>query len=443
MPITHQRSPRTRLSALTLTVAFAAAFVAPAVSAPAPATAAIDATGWWYPAMGIDDAHAAGWTGEGVKIAVIESHFNPEAPAVAGANVTVNQSFECGGTPGVTTETSDDALHGVGVVQMIVGPFGLDGDIGGIAPKAAIEVFTLGGPECKVTDIDDNDQSPLGRAIVGAVDADNDIISISSGQTPFAGDYAAIAYAIAHDVVVVSSSPNEHWQQVLQFPVGANGVVSVAAVDQNLDLLNDNGTTVVTPEITVVAPGINIGSVGEPGDWSGLSVGNGSSDAAPLVAGALALTKQKYPHATGNQLIHALINSTASAQNELGRDTVNGYGYGLISLAALLASDPLSYPNENPLMDKSLGLPSQSDVDDVKGITPPPPPPPMTAPAESASPEPSKTADDVEAEPSTPEESGPVGAGALPWLIGGAIIVVGVGVIVLSVMRFRRDAGRS
>ena len=155
--------------------------------------------------MGIDHAHAAGWTGEGVKIAVIESHFNPDAPAVAGANVTVNQSFECGGTPGVTTETSDDALHGVGVVQMIVGPFGLDGDIGGIAPKAAIEVFTLGGPDCLLTDIDSNDQSPLGRAIVGAVDAGNDIISISYGQTPFSGDYEAIAYAIAHDVVVVSS----------------------------------------------------------------------------------------------------------------------------------------------------------------------------------------------------------------------------------------------
>ncbi|MBV0894046.1 S8 family serine peptidase [Microbacterium sp. NC79] len=443
MSTTHQRSSipsqRTRLSALTLTVAFAAALVVPSVSAPAPANAAIDATGWWYPAMGVDDAHAAGWTGEGVKIAVIESHFNPDAPAVAGANVSVNQSFECGGTPGVTTETSDDALHGVGVVQMLAGPFGLDGDVGGIAPKAAIEVFTLGGPDCLLTDIDSNDQSPLGRAIIGAVDAGNDIISISYGQTPFSGDYEAIAYAIAHDVVVVSSSPNKLDQQHLLYPVGANGVVSVAAVAGNLDLLDDNGTAVITPEITVVAPGISVGTVGKTGDWSGLSTSNGSSVSAPLVAGALALTKQKFPDATGNQLIHALINSTASAQNNLGRDTVNGYGYGLISLAALLMSDPLSYPNENPLMDKSFGMPTEADVAAVKGITPPP----TKEPTESASPQPSKTADGGDEQPSTPGEVVSDGPGALPWVIGGAIMVVGVGIIVFSVMRFRRDAGRS
>ena len=78
------------------------------------------------------------------------------------------------------------------------------------------------------------------------------------------------------------------------YPVGANGVVSVAAVAENLDLLDDNGTTIINPEITVVAPGSSVGTVGKTGDWSGLSTSNGSSVSAPLVAGALALTKQKW-----------------------------------------------------------------------------------------------------------------------------------------------------
>ena len=41
--------------------------------------------------------------------------------------------------------------------------------------------------------------------------------------------------------------------------------------------------------------------------WVSGSDRTGTSDAAPIVAGALALVKSKYPDATGNQLIQQLI----------------------------------------------------------------------------------------------------------------------------------------
>ena len=434
---THdQRRPRTRFGALTLTAALAAAVAVPAVSVPA--DAAIDATGWWYPALDIADAHAAGWTGEGVNIAVIEPQINPEAPALAGANITTHEDFVCDGDVGVTSEISDDSLHGGDVVQMLVRPFGLDGDTGGIAPDAPIEVYVFGSIGCGFSPAAD-EPSTMGKAIIAAVDGGSDIISISQGMSAGPGDAAAVAYALAHDALIVSSSPNGSEDEGLTFPVGANGVVSVAAVSETLDLIADEATgePVVTPEITVVAPGINIGTVGSNDDWAGLSVGSGSSTAAPLVAGSLALAKQKYPEATSNQLIQALIATTASAQNDLGRDTVNGYGYGLISLPGLLSSDPMSYPDENPLMDKESGAPSQAEVDAVND--PQPTADPESEQGETSTP---TTSAEAQEEPSTDgqENEGP---GALPWIIGGGIMLLGVAVVVFSVMRFRRDAGRS
>lgn len=437
----QRRSHHTWLSALTLTVAFAAALVVPSITVPAePAHAAIDPTGWWYPAMGIADAHAQGWTGEGVNIAVIEGQINPDAPALAGAKLTVNEEFVCGDSVGVTAETTDSARHGVGVVQLLVRPFGIDGDTGGIAPGANIQVYVTGNEEdeCTFDSVGADQRSAVGRAIVAAVDAGNDIISISRGLTSPAEDYEALAYALANDVIVVSSSPNDENQVDLTFPVGANGVVSVAAVSETLDLMvrDDNSGPVVTPEITVVAPGINIGKVGDVGDWSGLSTGNGSSSSAPLVAGVLALAKQKFPTATGNQLIQALIHTTASAQNGLGRDTTNGYGYGFVSLAGILSSDPLSYPDENPLMDKSGGLPSAEDVAAVNEPTPTP------EPEETASPKPTKTAAEVE-ESLAPEAAENGGPGVWPWLLGGGIMLAGIAVVVVSVIKFRRQPGQS
>ncbi|MDR6199544.1 subtilisin family serine protease [Microbacterium sp. SORGH_AS428] len=47
--------------------------------AAAPASAAGDEDGqWWYEAYGVADVHAEGWTGEGVKIAVVDTQINPD-----------------------------------------------------------------------------------------------------------------------------------------------------------------------------------------------------------------------------------------------------------------------------------------------------------------------------------------------------------------------------
>lgn len=424
---------RKRGSAFLASMACIVGLVMPAVSVGGAAHAATDGD-WWYSAMGVAQAHDAGWTGAGVKVAVIDGQINPDSPALAGANLTVVDSFLCSGTTAVTTDTAYGPLHGTHVSQVLVRPDGVNGGVGGIAPNIELTFYALGTADCQDPYVDGKDG--MGRAIVAATDAGNDIISISMGAETGTGEYEALAYALAHDVMVVSSSPNTDEEITFVFPMLANGVVSVAAVSDSLGLMSDNGKPVVTEEVTVVAPGIDVRVIGTDGDVTADGITRGSSFAAPLVAGALALAKEKYPEATGNQLIQALISTTVSAQNGVPRDTVGGYGYGVVSLQGLLSSEPLSLPDENPLMDKSWGAPTQAQVDAQRDGTGDATPTP--SPSAEATEEPKPTASASTSAPSASDAPAP-----WPWVVGGGIAALGAVVIIFTVVRFRRDPGRS
>ena len=84
--------------------------------------------------------------------------------------------------------------------------------------------------------------------------------------------------------------------------------------------------------------------------------------ATPMVAGFLALARQKWPDATANQLLQLL---TKTALNNEG--AWNPYtGYGVASLGAMLSTDPSQYPDENPLMDKGGGLAPSPTAEEVR-----------------------------------------------------------------------------
>lgn len=63
---------------------------------------------------------------------------------------------------------------------------------------------------------------------------------------------------------------------------------------------------------------------------------------------------QKYPDATGNQMIQSLLHNTGSEDHPLEFDANDGFGYGTASLTRVLAADPLQYPDESSLLDKRL-----------------------------------------------------------------------------------------
>ncbi|MCR2825925.1 S8 family serine peptidase [Microbacterium sp. zg.Y909] len=211
-------------------------------------------------------------------------------------------------------------------------------------------------------------------------------------------------------------------------------MIAAAAVDRSGMLQTDaDGQPFVREETHVVAAGVGIPTVGVPGvGWDESRSGSGSSYAAPLVAGMLALATQRYPEASGNQLVQALIHTTNGSIHEPMYEPETGYGYGAAWPATLLQSDPTSYADENPLMDRPYGIPSAEQVADA------------VARESGASPEdaaPAPADEDAAAAPVQADPLGPLGPAGIAVSVGLVAVVV-AGIITALVIVVRRKGPR-
>lgn len=393
----------------------AALAVVAAIAAPTAASAAAVDRNWWYEKYGVAEVQAEGWNGAGVKIAVIDAQLNDQLPAFTDASLTVAPAL-CN-DPATSTEVNEDSVHGSTVTAILVGNGAGYGAIRGMAPAADVTFYAVGGDAtiCRLHD----DRSAWAVALDDAVAAGADIVTMSKVSSDASDeDIQSVARALASGVIFVAGTPNYEGQGAL--PAAMNGVVSVNAFDTNGDLLvsSELGVPNVQPEVTVVAPGVDVAL----STWDREQYGAGSSFATPMVAGILAVAKQKYPDATANQLIQSLIHNTGTEDHPLERDTTGGYGYGPASLRHMLAVDPTQYPDENPLMDKSFGEPTAAQVAQAAS--------PATMPTASAS----TAVADGDAE-------GPAASDAVPmgWVVGiGAAVLIGAIVVIVVVAARRR-----
>jgi hypothetical protein len=386
----------------------------PAVSA----SAETAGSNWWRGWYDVAGAQAAGWTGAGVKIAVIDGQINSSLPVFQGANLKIYPTSFCNSiTPADTTTANGNSVHGSDVTALLVGNGTGTGAVAGIAPKAIVSFYadgnsdgTLGG--CPDTQSDGLTYTPVSRAILKAVADGNRIISLSQGATEFRdGDTHAVADAVAKGVVFVAAQPNTVAEAAQRFPPDANGVVGTNAFDDQGNLQSHDGKTTAYSSTTVVAAGAHFPSQASLAFVWGDNANSvtGSSLATPLVAGMLALTLQKYPSATGNQLIQSLILNTTAKDHALSFDTA-GYGYGPASLSHLLRVDPTRYPDTNPLLSKpnGLGVPSAAE---------------FAAAANGSSPKPSASPSSAGA-PIPGQAPGKPSGSILPGLLTGGIVVV-------------------
>ncbi|WP_241488040.1 S8/S53 family peptidase [Leucobacter japonicus] len=354
----------------------------------APATSDQRSAGLWQvDKLGFDALQASGWTGEGVKIAVIDTFVNPDVPELQGANVQVRGSTCADPATGKPLDVvSDDpalSAHGTNVVSMLVGN-GTAGDGGagarGIAPKAEVWFYGVGD-----LDATDADQCKLQDPTLepGGIDLAHDVSwggSTVSNNPDGAGDATALAARAAirdgADVVsvsVLSGGGGTDWAQVIfesliaqvpivvgvlnpddQFalvggPFATNGAFPVNAIAHDGALLSDasGATSFGGDNIAVAAPGVEVLGVGDASGW-GPALISGTSYATPLTAGAAALGFQKYPDASRFQVMQAMLRTTGSGgvhDIEWGTDEL---GAGYLNVAEMLAADPSEFPDENP-----------------------------------------------------------------------------------------------
>jgi membrane-anchored mycosin MYCP len=332
------RQPRVR--ALRWVVAAVLAAIA-ALAPASPASAdTVRAQQWHLIALQVAEAQKI-TTGNGVVVAVVDTGVQADHPDLAGQvldGVRIHADRDDKGKV-------DTVGHGTGVAGLIAAKGGGPSHALGIAPGVKIlpVAVALGGPG-------GFDDIPLG--IRWAVDHGAKVINLSAATnrtTPQETD--AVRYALAHDVVLVAASGNvEQGQASVATPASVPGVIAVSATGHSGEFWTGSAQG---PEVALCAPGVDIVTLanhqatGGPGGY--VKVPGGTSASAPLVAGAAALVRAKFPTLSAPEVINRLI-ATADDAGPTGRDPQ--YGFGRLNIVKALTADVPSV-HANPLGEPS------------------------------------------------------------------------------------------
>ena len=313
---------------------------------------------WWLQDLGFSEVNL---DGSGVRVAVIDTGVDDEHPDLAGI-VIGGADFSGIGTPDGTQPVGPGGFHGTMVSSLIAGQGRISGGVIGIAPGVELLAVSVGlGVDGADTD------AQVAQAIIWSVDNGASVINLSlsrnSERWPASWDEAFL-YAFESDVVIVAASGNREAQSYATAPATIPGVLSVTAVDKAGNVNSSAGAGGIG--VAVAAPGIDmLGSFpgGEIETWEG------SSAAAPIVTGLVALMRQADPAASANDIIQRVI-STAVDLGDPGFDGI--YGYGLIDPIA--AVDSSAESDSNPLGSLAqwveLYRPAQASDDEAELIVP-------------------------------------------------------------------------
>ena len=289
--------------------------------------------------LGVDNAVARGLTGKGVRIGVIDGPVDTSLPELADADVTVKQMCDF-----VASDKSRS--HGSAVVSILAARgYGLARDA---------QIINYSEPS-----MNDEDSSNCGgygdlaHAVNAAVADGVRVVSISLG-----GGYnqdglrEAVAGAVARGVVVVVATGNEYSSDPSGSLASMNGTVGVGASDLGGRMSaysnGGRGLTVLAPVEDFQYHDLGSGQV---------VTGRGTSFAAPIVAGMIAVAMQVWPGASGAQV----------AQSVVATATLGPTGQALVNFPGLIDTDPSGFADESPVMDKFPGEePSWETVADYR-----------------------------------------------------------------------------
>lgn len=351
-----------RLRALCVTVSACllavGTLVAPAPAAHADSHKVQASDEAYYSRYSLADLHARGCRGDGVIIAVIDSHIDASIPELQGADIVDKTPCE------VTNEAESDD-HATEVAQILVAP-----DFG-VAPGATIYNYAYA---------DD----------WGDVDSD---CALGSNSAALARKPSLIEQALNDgvNIIVITSSYNEADEESLRWAVSravAAGVPVVVSMGNHGEY---NASDTMGPFAGVIGSaalatdgtfadysnwgdGVSIAAVGQfyarEASTNQLKTVEGTSFATPLIAGVLALAWDGFDgDVPSGQILQAL---AATARGSGGRWN-DRTGFGEIDPVAFLASDPTQYPDENPFEDKGDDpVLTSDDIDDyVDGLVDP------------------------------------------------------------------------
>lgn len=273
-------------------------------------------TDWGIDVIGVPAAWESGLTGEGTKIAVVDTGIAP------------HEDLNIAGGVSCTLYTSsyfDDNGHGTHVAGIIGAQDNQLGTVG-VAPQASlysVKVIDAGGA---------GTLSDLIAGIDWSIINDMDIINLSIGtpdDSPALRQIVDEAYSQGLTLVAAAGNDGTVFgnTDTVKYPANYDSVIAVGAIDKGI---NRADWSACGSQLEITAPGEAIISTYLNNTYATLS---GTSMAAPYVAGIMALLIEAHPDYSNAEL-RAALDTEVIDLGIAGRDT--WYGYGLVQSPVLL-----------------------------------------------------------------------------------------------------------
>ncbi|MET9227880.1 type VII secretion-associated serine protease mycosin [Lentzea sp. NPDC003310] len=335
---------------------------------------------WGQVHLNLEQAHRFA-TGKGVKIAIIDTGVDPRNPRFGSRVVPAGEYVH-----GTKNGADDCDGHGTEVAG-VAAAARTEGDFVGAAPEATIlairqtsDRFEFRGDATRPKRDSAGKVSTLAQAVVRAADQGAGVVNISltncGSPKDFSADdqalQAAIRYAVdVKNTVIVTAAGNLDAKagcpqqnnnldpatvNSVSSPAWfADDVLSVASISRSGEV---SGFSVWGPWISIAAPGEEIISVDPKG--TGLTNANvkadgvqkiqGTSFAAPYVAGIAALVRERYPELDARQVMARLKATALHPGNVSGRDHKTGFGMvnPVAALTAVLPAEAAGFEPPRP-----------------------------------------------------------------------------------------------
>ena len=300
---------------------------------------------WTFNAMNINSQVTSNYTGNGVKLAIIDSgiNYDHEDFIKAGINVVDSHSMSIEWensqwklytkANGYESHLDDENGHGTNVAACVASQLnGVGGS--GLAPDVDLYIFNAQGYQWGAI------QTALNQCVSLGVDIVNMSIQAYTEDITYQGKTYPASYTIGsvyditnhvnscynHGITVVAAAGNYNTEKP-SYPAALDHVISVGS------LAKSSSTSKASYSNTGYVDVITSGSVYVAGidSNSHYKETQGTSFSSPLVSAALALYKQKNPSATPSQIEQALYSTC---------DPIAGNpswaGNGRLNVAALL-----------------------------------------------------------------------------------------------------------
>jgi len=279
---------------------------------------------WYLEKINATSVRKSGLSGEGVKIAIIDSGINSSHPDLNQSNIL--QGYNCTFGAEDINDYSDNIGHGTMVAGIIAAQTDNELDISGIASNAQIIPI-------KITDTNSLNISSIFLGLEKALETDCDIINMSFGgaitdEEALSVLKSYIDKAEEKGIIVVAAVGNSgHTDNVMNYPAGFDNVIGVGSVDEDL---TSSYFSQKNESIFISAPGNNIISLYKN---NSTTTGLGTSLSAPVVTAVTAIIKEIRPECSLQEIKELLKKTSTDLGNE-GYDI--NYGYGILNLERIV-----------------------------------------------------------------------------------------------------------